>query len=131
MDLINVCKKIFVSKPNIPNVHWVLYENGTVIYYSKDNINNKEDMIKLSLDLIDEKVVPGTSTADFSVNRMDIYFPNEPIYVVVYTQPENMITIIVDESNKTNDLLIGLSGRQKRIEDEKIRKVIATSFEIN
>lgn len=98
MNLSDICKKIFEHKTNIPDVNWILYENGTVLYYSKEKINNKEELINISNNLIDEKVIPGTSIADFTINKMDIYFPNKYIYVVIYSQPE----------------LIGLEGREKR-----------------
>lgn len=125
LDLVQICKTMFSSKPNVPEANWVVYENGTVVYHEKSMVDEKQELIRLSNEAMSIPVVAATPSADFSVNRLNVYYPDEPIYAVTYSYPENMATIIRDGSE--NELIIGLAGREQRREDSQSIKVVATS----
>ncbi|GAB5589267.1 hypothetical protein Unana1_04167 [Umbelopsis nana] len=125
LDLVHVCKTMFTTKPGLPDASWVVYENGTVVFHEKSKVSSKEDLIRVSNEAMSVPVVVGTDTADFGVNRLDVYFPDQPIYAITYSEPSNMATIIEDDGD--NDMVIGFMGRQKRRDDCESLVVVATS----
>lgn len=112
MDLINICEKIFEFKYEFGDElsfidkNWVLYENGTVIYSSRVDIDDKKKLIKFSNDLVENPVIAGTPCADFDIIRLDKLFPDEPIYIIMYEEPENILSIIIDEPVETKQFLL-------------------------
>jgi hypothetical protein len=116
---------MFAAKPDIPAADWVAFENGTVVMVATKEISDKEELIRRANEAIAVEVQVGTHSADFNVARLNVYYPDEEIYAVLYSLPENMITIIESESG--NDLTIGLLGRENRRRDWETRKIVAIS----
>jgi hypothetical protein len=125
MNLIESCRTMFTSKPHLPDADWVAYQNGTVVFFEKSQIIDREDLLKKAKDTIDIQVIIATASADFAASRLDTYFPDEPIWAVTYGYPENMATLLLDDSN--NALTIGLAGRARRQDDCGAQVVKGTS----
>ncbi|KAG2173910.1 hypothetical protein INT44_000023 [Umbelopsis vinacea] len=125
LPLASICLTMFTPKPDVADADWVAYENGTVVMFTQKEVNDKEELIRRADEAIAVEVHVGTPSADFTVARLDTYFPDKDIYAVLYSLPENMITII--ENERGNDLSTGLLGRENRRLDWETRTIVATS----
>lgn len=125
IPLADICSTMFAAKPDVPAADWVAFENGTVVMLTTKEINSKDELVRRANEAISVEVQVGTDSADFTVAQLDAYYPDENIYAVLYSLPENMLTIIESASN--NELSIGLIGRENRRRDWETRKIVATS----
>lgn len=125
LSLASICSTMFAAKPNVAAADWVAFENGTVVMLNTKEINSKDELVRRANEAIAVEVQVGTPSADFNVARLDAYYPDDNIYAVLYSLPENMVTII--ESASDNELSIGLIGRENRRSDWETRKIVATS----
>ncbi|KAH8556021.1 hypothetical protein BGW37DRAFT_479514 [Umbelopsis sp. PMI_123] len=125
LDIAHICSAMFAEKPDVPAANWVAYENGTVVMLTQEQANTKEDLILRANEAVGVQVYVGTPSADMNIARLDVYFPDEPIYAVLYSDPDNMLTIIVSDSD--NELQIALLGREQRKLDCERKKIVATS----
>lgn len=103
-----------VIEPKIKN--WVVFANGTcvILYHPKGNLEMqaKEVLQKYG------KVYPGTSSADFTVLKVD------PGWIVAGDQPGILNYVSEDEGRDMEDFEIGLVGRNKKELDIKELKII-------
>ncbi|KAG1169379.1 hypothetical protein G6F70_008361 [Rhizopus microsporus] len=123
IDLIDAFKKTFEYDPSTV---WVAYENGTLIFFKANT--DKQTAIENAQELVAIDVTAGTDTADFDVYRMDKAYPDDNVYLVAYSNPSNMVTIL-EMPEGSEDLIVGLSGRAKRIQDSQSKNIICTSFD--
>ena len=125
LSLASICSTMFAAKPDVAAADWVAFENGTVVMLTTKETDSKDELVRRANEAIAVEVLVGTPSADFSVAQLDAYYPDENIYAVLYSLPENMINII--ESASDNELSIGLVGRENRRRDWETRKIVATS----
>lgn len=118
-QFINIYKKII--EPNLKN--WVVFEHGTcvIIYHPKEDLENeaKEVLQKYG------QVYPGSSTADFTVIKVD---PDQigvdSGWIVAGDQPGILNYVSENEGEDREDYEIGLIGRDKKEADSKELKII-------
>jgi len=127
LSIASCLKTIFCDKPNIPNVDWVAFENGTFFAVPRED-KNKEQLSELGRSLLESNgpAIAGTPTADFSVSRMDVLF-TEPVYVVEYDCEGLVFGTVVITEEGVSDIQVGLEGRSRRSMDHQNPVVIATS----
>lgn len=123
IELIDVFKKLFGYDPSSV---WVAYENGTLIFFKEGT--DKQTAIENAQELVAIDVTAGTDTADFNVCRMDEDYPDDNVYLVAYSNPSNMVTIL-EMPEDSEDIIVGLTGRAKRIQDSQSKNIICTSFD--
>ncbi|CEG78504.1 hypothetical protein RMATCC62417_13102 [Rhizopus microsporus] len=123
VELIDAFKKMFGYDPSTV---WVGYENGTLILFKEST--DKQTAIEKAQELVAIEVTAGTDTADFNVYRMDKAYPDDNVYVVAYSNPSSMVTIL-EMPEDSEDIIVGLSGRAKRIQDSQSKNIICTSFD--
>lgn len=110
-ELIGVYKKVIEPKFK----DWVIFENGTcvIIYHpSKDLKTEAIEVLKKY-----GQVYPGTSTADFTVTKIDSG------WIVTGDQPGILNYVSEDEGREKEDYEIGLIGRNQKEQDIKELKV--------
>lgn len=111
-QLIKIYQKVI--EPKIKN--WVVFSNGTcvIIYHTKGDleIEAKEILQKYG------KVYPGTSSADFTVLKVDSG------WIVTGDQPGILNYVSEDEGKDMEDFEIGLIGRKKKEIDTEELKII-------
>ena len=111
-QLINIYKKVI--EPKLKD--WVVFEHGTcVILYHlpKDlEVEAKEVLQKYG------PVYPGTSTADFTVTKVDSG------WIVTGDQPGILNYVSEEEGKGQEDFEIGLLGRDQKEQDSKELKVV-------
>ena len=110
-ELVNIYKKIIEPKLK----YWVVFEHETcvIIYHTP------KDLKVEAIEVLQKygKVYPGTSTADFTVTKVDSG------WVVTGNQPGILNYVSKDEGDGKEDPEIGLIGRNKKEMDIKELKV--------
>jgi len=119
--------KIWHTQVKDDSWSFVIFEYGTCVVF-QDPKGDIETYVKEVLKKCGP-VVPGTDLGDFSVQDIE----DEPGWLVTYTHPDiaNFVTLNeieneVDEASIGNTMVIGMTGRNKRVKDAKTLKIIYT-----
>lgn len=111
------------------NIAWVLFENDTIYLAIPSELtplgSDFEQLAKVARQELKSLGVAagGTSSADFSVNKVS-WYPNDYIFMVTYDHG-HIFNISIQE-NETNDVSIGVLSRSARsldAEELKVKKV--------
>ncbi|MHA1557969.1 MAG: hypothetical protein ACTSPM_13680 [Candidatus Heimdallarchaeota archaeon] len=119
--------KIWHTQVKDDSWSFVIFEHGTCVVFQ----DPKEDIETYVKEVLKKwgPVVPGTDLGDFSVHDIE----DEPVWLVTYSHPDitNFVTLKeianeADDDSIGNTMVIGMTGRNKRVEDAKTLKVIYT-----
>jgi hypothetical protein len=117
---------------NSKNLDWVLYKHGTYYVASKNEILTREQLCNIAnfeIEQFEQGYQEGSSSADFSVIRLDGIFPDKPVYGVYYdnTFCGNILLGTKLNHSVQKELRLGLEARRRRTADAKKNTIIATS----
>jgi hypothetical protein len=123
---------IFKPKPNMANVDWVAFKNGTFAVFSQAHparsrqklIEDGEGALKYYAGIGSGA---GSSYGDFAAHFQDNNFPDENVWIVTFDHPSIMTLVVFDEA--TGDMQAGLCGRGVRAVDADDPVVVATSLD--
>lgn len=110
-----------------PPVCWVVFEYGTIFYAGLTGelaADASLDEIRgAAIDALVElgPVVAGGPAGDFSVARLDEWFPDEPVYFVTFDDPR-VAAVVIDDVD--SELAAGLLGRAAREDDLESQAVV-------
>lgn len=97
---------------------WVIFENNTVFFMTptSDEANGLtfEELGKKACKVLEDfgPAIAGTPLADFEVNGLDAWYPDEYVYMVTYTH-SNIFSIYITEKEE-DEYTIGLKNRTSR-----------------
>ena len=98
---------------------WVLFENGTCVVLPQPD-HDLSEQAKTVLAPYAEEIV-GSSMGDFSVLLLEDY----PGWIIGSDHPDILNYVAPEDvSADTNDMLVGLTGRQQRSDDAQQLKII-------
>jgi hypothetical protein len=135
LQISEVIEKIFTT-PNTETgslppekIAWVLFQNGTVFLTAPNDYITEnwtfEELATEAKQCLTEFGLPlaGTPSADFAVSQLTAWYPNDYVYVITYEHP-NIFNFGIYEQEET-DIMVGLTGRNKRGQDTEELKIIA------
>ncbi len=116
------------GSPAPAHTAWVVFAHGTVFYTFPDAElpvdSGREALVAAALKAFEAlgPVRVGTPSADFHPGHLATWFPEAPIYLVNYDQP-NIASVFFAEGE--SPLQVGLAARSLRQQDYETRTIVA------
>lgn len=106
-------------------IAWVVFAHGTVFFTTPTDalpldtsFDALADAARAALHELGP-VIPGTSSADFNISRLDGWYPDDPVWFVAFDHPA-LATIVIED----DELAAGLVARSLRQQDHEDRAIV-------
>jgi hypothetical protein len=111
-----------------PEIAWAVFEHGTVFFTAPDDgldvsasVGDVEAAARAALDELGPVRV-ATSSADFTVSRLDAWYPDDPVWFIGFDSA-TVATILIEDFD--GDLAAGLAGRAIRDQDQQGMRLVS------
>jgi hypothetical protein len=111
-----------------PNIAWAVFEHGTVFFAAPGDgldvsasLDDVEAAARAALGELGPVRV-ASSSADFTVSRLDGWYPQDPVWFIGFDSA-TLATIVIEDVD--SDLAAGQAGRAIRDRDHEAMQVVS------
>jgi hypothetical protein len=111
-----------------PDMAWAVFEHGTVFFTTPGNALDAsaslDDVAAAARAALGElgPVRVATPSADFTVSRLDGWYPDDPVWFIGFAS-DALATIVIEDFD--SDLAAGMTGRAIRDSDHQAMRVVS------